>query len=83
MKLFKQIKSRMCINKTTTTKGFKVTLKSNMTVRKGIGCSSLDELREKVMNKFSMCDIDKFGIFTEDGTEVKPTLGFSKLIKIF
>ena len=49
-------------------KGFKISLKSDITKRKGIACQNLADLKSKIRNKFS-CE-EPFFLFTEDGTEV-------------
>ena len=58
----------MCIPKYLDMKGFRITLDTDLTKRKGVACQSLHELRSKISIKFSL---DKtFKIFTEDFTEI-------------
>ena len=49
-------------------KGFRITCDSDMSKRKGIACQSIDDLKSKVVAKFSAERNIK--IFTEDGTEI-------------
>jgi len=66
-------------------KGFRVAVASNTLVRKGIGCSSLDELITKIVDKFTNASDfklnklnglkqqiykDNIKVFSEDGTEI-------------
>ena len=54
-------------------KGFKVS-DENLNQRKGIACKNLQELKDKIHQKFSFKndggDSGKYKIYTEDGTEI-------------
>ena len=52
-------------------KGFRITHHNELFKRKGIACQNLQDLKIKIINKFSSsCKADDLKIFTEDGTEV-------------
>ena len=70
MKVLNKIKSKMCLNKPPVSKGFRVSLKWDLGVKKGICCGSLEELRQKICLKFPECGGRELGLFTHDGTEV-------------
>ena len=70
MKVLNKIKSKMCLNKPPVTKGFRVSLKWDLGVKKGICCGSLQELRQKISLKFPECGDRELGLYTHDGTEV-------------
>ena len=59
---------KMCLSRTQVVVGFRVALRSNMTARKGICCSSLAELRQKVGKKFP--ESIEEGVYTTDDTLV-------------
>jgi len=69
MKFFNKIKEKMCMSKTSAVLGFRVTLRSDPSLRKGICCTSLEELRQKIGKKFPDCS-HTLPLFTDDGTEV-------------
>ena len=53
-------------------KGFKVS-DETLSQRKGIGCKNLQELKDKIHQKFSYKgdgDSGNYKIYTEDGTEI-------------
>ena len=52
----------------------KQTHRSDPTLRKGICCSSLEDLRKKIANKFPHHAQHTLPLFTDDGTEVKEAL---------
>ena len=87
MKVLNKIKRSMCLNKPPVTKGFRVSLKWDLGVRKGVCCGSLEELRQKICLKFPECGERQLGLYTQDGTEVPQLpaaiLIGTSLLKIF
>ena len=65
----------MCLHQpeaSSVMKGFKVSDES-LNQRKGIACKNLQELRDKIHDKFPIAadgDIGNYKIYTEDGTEI-------------
>jgi hypothetical protein len=74
MKILQKLKQNMCMSKVTVAKGFRVTLRSDPTVRKGVCCGSLSGLRQKIAKKFP-AGSGELEIFTDDGTEVLSNYG--------
>ena len=74
----------LCIgdqNRMAAPRGFRVALSSNISQRKGICCSNLAELKQKVVIKFASVteDCDKIEILSEDGTEIDDDEYFESL----
>ena len=64
----------MCLHQmeTSVMKGFKVSDES-LNHRKGVACKNLQELKDKILVKFSLQndgDSGDYKIYTEDGTEI-------------
>ena len=65
----------MCLHQpeaSSVMKGFKVSDES-LNQRKGIACKNLQELRDKIHDKFPIAadgDSGNYKIYTEDGTEI-------------
>jgi len=69
MHIFDKIKKKMCMSKTSAVIGFRVTLRSDPGLRKGICCTSLKELKQKIEKKFPPGS-SSLPLFTDDETEV-------------